>query len=199
MHSKEIDAARLFIYNILSMLFVEEHVKNHKQELVENLKLLSSNAFDEEVAKLSNSLIELLNSYEKDELYIQYQELFLVPFGTSVSLSASWQYEEREAGIMLLKVREVLAKTKIRRDENSFTAQEDNFGFIFTLCAYLIEQQINSEIKENLQKELFKEVINPFINKFPFQLVASNSEIYSLVGILLGIFFNFEKVYLELK
>ena len=134
-----------------------------------------------------------------DELYIQYQELFLVPFGTSVSLSASWQYEEREAGIMLLKVREVLAKTKIRRDENSFTAQEDNFGFIFTLCAYLIEQQINSEIKENLQKELFKEVINPFINKFPFQLVASNSEIYSLVGILLGIFFNFEKVYLELK
>ncbi len=199
MHSKEIDAARLFIYNILSMLFVEEHVKNHKQELVENLKLLSSNAFDEEVAKLSNSLIELLNSYEKDELYIQYQELFLVPFGNSVSLSASWQYEEREAGIMLLKVREVLAKTKIRRDENTFTAQEDNFGFIFTLCAYLIEQQINSEIKENLQKELFKEVINPFINKFPFQLVASNSEIYSLVGTLLGIFFNFEKVYLELK
>jgi TorA maturation chaperone TorD len=199
MHSKEIDAARLFIYNILSMLFVEEHVKNHKQELVENLKLLSSNAFDEEVAKLSNSLIELLNSYEKDELYIQYQELFLVPFGNSVSLSASWQYEEREAGIMLLKVREVLAKTKIRRDENTFTAQEDNFGFIFTLCAYLIEQQINSEIKENLQKELFKEVINPFINKFPFQLVASNSEIYSLVGTLLGIFFNFEKMYLELK
>jgi TorA maturation chaperone TorD len=199
MHSKEIDAARLFIYNILSMLFVEEHIKNHKQELVENLKLLSSNAFDEEVAKLSNSLIELLNSYEKDELYIQYQELFLVPFGNSVSLSASWQYEEREAGIMLLKVREVLAKTKIRRDENTFTAQEDNFGFIFTLCAYLIEQQINSEIKENLQKELFKEVINPFINKFPFQLVASNSEIYSLVGTLLGIFFNFEKMYLELK
>ncbi len=199
MHSKEIDAARLFIYNILSMLFVEEHVKNHKQELIENLKLLSLNAFDEEVAKLSNSLIELLNSYEKDELYIQYQELFLVPFGTSVSLSASWQYEEREAGVMLLKVREVLAKTKIRRDENTFTAQEDNFGFIFTLCAYLIEQQINSEIKENLQKELFKEVINPFINKFPFQLVASNSEIYSLVGTLLGIFFNFEKVYLELK
>ncbi|MEJ2373807.1 MAG: molecular chaperone TorD family protein, partial [Sulfurimonas sp.] len=155
--------------------------------------------FDTDVTTSCNDVITLLKSYEKDELYVQYQELFLVPFGDSVSLSASWHHEEREAGLMLLKVREVLAKTKIRRDEDSFTAQEDNFGFIFTLCAYLIEQQVNGEIKENLQKELFKEVVNPFIDRFSFQLATSKSDVYSHIGAILSIFFNFERVYLEVS
>lgn len=198
MHNKEIDSARVFIYNILSLLFVEEHTKNNKEQLVDNLRVLSNNSFDEYVAKLTQSLSELLSSYKKDELYVQYQELFLVPFGNSVSLSASWHHEEREAGAMLLKVREVLAKTKIRKDEKKFTAQEDNFGFIFTLCSYLIENQINNQIKENLQKELFKEVINPLADKFAFQLVSSDSEVYSQVGTILSIFLNFERSYLGL-
>ncbi|QKF81804.1 TorD/DmsD family molecular chaperone [Halarcobacter ebronensis] len=199
MHNKDIDKARLFIYNVLSLFFVEEHVKNHLNELIENLDILALNSFDEDFSKIIVEIEELLKNYEKNELYVQYQELFLVPFGNSVSLSASWHHEEREAGLMLIKVRDILAQTKIRRDESKFTAQEDNFGFIFTLCSYLIEQQINGELKTNLQKELFKEVINPFIDKLSFQLVASGSEVYTRVGTLLSIFFNFERVYLEVQ
>lgn len=199
MHSKEIDKARQFIYNVLAMIFLEDQVKDNQAQILESLKLLSENPFDTDFAESVNSIIKELESYEKDEFYIQYQQLFLVPFGNSVSLSASWHYDEREAGLMLLKVRDILGKTKIRKDEKAFTAPEDNFGFIFTLCAYLIEQQVEGEIKENLQKELFKEVINPFVEKFSFQLVSSGSDVYSHVGSLLNIFFNFERSYLEVE
>ncbi|MGB0989641.1 hypothetical protein CRV02_08465 [Arcobacter sp. CECT 8989] len=199
MHSKEIDKARQFIYNVLAMIFLEDQVKDNQAQILESLKLLSENPFDTDFAESVNSIIKELESYEKDEFYVQYQQLFLVPFGNSVSLSASWHYDEREAGLMLLKVRDILGKTKIRKDEKAFTAPEDNFGFIFTLCAYLIEQQVEGEIKENLQKELFKEVINPFVEKFSFQLVSSGSDVYSHVGSLLNIFFNFERSYLEVE
>ncbi|RXJ76028.1 hypothetical protein CRV03_11120 [Arcobacter sp. F155] len=199
MHSKEIDKARQFIYNVLAMIFLEDQVKDNQAQILESLKLLSENPFDTDFAESVNSIIKELESYEKDEFYVQYQQLFLVPFGNSVSLSASWHYDEREAGLMLLKVRDILGKTKIRKDEKAFTAPEDNFGFIFTLCAYLIEQQVEGEIKENLQKELFKEVINPFVEKFSFQLVSSGSDVYSHVGSLLNIFFNFERSYLEIE
>lgn len=199
MHNKDIDKARLFIYNILAQLFVEEHAKNNKEGIIEGLNALAQNSFDADVTASCNKAISLLETYENNELYKQYQELFLVPFGNSVSLSASWQDEEREAGTMLLKVKDVLAKTKIRRDESAFSAPEDNFGFIFTLCAYLIEQQVEGEIKEDLQKKLFKEVLNPIIDKFSFQLVASGTEVYSLIGSVLSIFFNFERAYLEIS
>lgn len=92
-----------------------------------------------------------------------------MPFGDFVSLSASWYHEEREGGYMQLKVRDILGKTKIRKDEKSFSAPEDHYGFIFTLSSYLIEQQIANEIKEDLQKSYLKKllihiVMNYFIN-----------------------------------
>lgn len=40
MHSVEIDRARGFIYNLLSLLFVEEYAKNNSLEIKNGLKLL---------------------------------------------------------------------------------------------------------------------------------------------------------------
>jgi TorA maturation chaperone TorD len=100
---------------------------------------------------------------------------------------------------MQLKVKDILAKTKIRRDESSFKAQEDHFGFVFTLSSYLIENQINKNIKENLQKELFDEVLGLYMDKLAYKLMATKSEIYSNVGLILESFFDFEKGYLGIK
>ena len=46
MHNVEIDKARGFLYNILSLLFVEENVKNNTPKIIECLEILSNNAFD---------------------------------------------------------------------------------------------------------------------------------------------------------
>ena len=93
---------------------------------------------------------------------------------------------------------DIIAKTKIRKDEKFFPAPEDHYGFIFTLSAYLLEQQINEEIKEDLQKELFKDVINLYCDELFYKLMASSSPIYSQVGVILANICNFERSYLEI-
>ena len=197
MHNVEIDKARGFLYNILSLLFVEENVKNNTAKIIECLEILSNNAFDDEVAIASNDILEYLKQNGNEKLYVDYQDLFIVPFGEFIHLSASWYHEQREGGYMQIKVRDILAKTKIRKDENFFSAPEDHYGFIFTLSSYLIEQQINNEIKEDLQKELFKEVINPYCEELFYKLISSSSVVYSKVGLILGNICNLERAYLE--
>ncbi|WP_323590548.1 TorD/DmsD family molecular chaperone [Aliarcobacter butzleri] len=199
MHSVEIDRARGFIYNLLSLLFVEDYAKNNSLEIKNGLKTLANNSFDEGVSFACNEILDYLEKNGDDKLYLDYQNLFLIPFGEFISLSSSWYHEEREGGVMQLKVKEVLAKTKIRRDEKSFKAPEDHFGFIFTLSSYLIEQQIDGTIKENLQKELFKEVTNMYCDELFYKLMACKSPIYSNVGLILGNFCAFERSYLEVS
>ena len=196
MRNIEIDKARLFLYNLLSLLFVEEYTKNSVEKIVENLEILSNNAFDEDVSKASKEILEYLKNNGTDKLYVDYQDLFIVPFGEYISLNASWYHEQREGGYMQLKVRDILAKTKIRKDE-IFSAPEDHYGFIFTLSAYLIEQQINEEIKEDLQKELFKDVINLYCDELFYKLIGCSNPIYSQVGVILANICNFERAYLE--
>ena len=198
MRNIEIDKARLFLYNLLSMLFVEEYTKNSVEKIVENLEILSNNAFDEDVSKASKEILEYLKNNGTDKLYVDYQDLFIVPFGEYISLNASWYHEQREGGYMQLKVRDILAKTKIRKDE-IFSAPEDHYGFIFTLSAYLIEQQINEEIKEDLQKELFKDVINLYCDELFYKLIGCSSPIYSQVGVILANICNFERAYLDIS
>ena len=199
MHNVEIDKARGFLYNILSLLFVEENVKNNTPKIIECLEILSNNAFDDEVAMASNDILEYLKQNGSEKLYVDYQDLFIVPFGEFIHLSASWYHEQRECGYMQIKVRDILAKTKIRKDENFFSAPEDHYGFIFTLSSYLIEQQINNEIKEDLQKELFKEVINPYCEELFYKLISSSSLVYSKVGLIFGNICNLERAYLEVS
>lgn len=199
MHNVEIDKARGFLYNILSLLFVEENVKNNTPKIIECLEILSNNAFDDEVAMASNDILEYLKQNGSEKLYVDYQDLFIVPFGEFIHLSASWYHEQREGGYMQIKVRDILAKTKIRKDEKFFRAPEDHYGFIFTLSSYLIEQQINNEIKEDLQKELFKEVINPYCEELFYKLISSPSLVYSKVGLIFGNICNLERAYLEVS
>ena len=127
MHNVEIDKARGFLYNLLSLLFVEEYVKNSTNELKNSLEILSNNSFDEDVSSAAKEILNYLNENGFDKLYIDYQSLFVVPFGEFISLSSSWYHEQREGGLMQLKVKDVLAKTKIRKDENNFKAPEDHY------------------------------------------------------------------------
>ncbi|MCK9491334.1 MAG: molecular chaperone TorD family protein [Sulfurimonas sp.] len=198
MRNKEIDRARLFIYNLLSLLLVENHVKTQLPQIKESLKLLSKNSFDDEVSEVAASILQNLESGSDEDLYVEYQELFLVPFSKFISLSASYYYEQREGGTMLLKVRDILARTKIRKDEASFSAPEDHFGFIFTFLSYLIEQEIEGELDASLQKELFEAVINPFCDEIAYKMISSDTKIYSYVGAILGNFCNFERAYLDI-
>ncbi|RBQ27958.1 TorD/DmsD family molecular chaperone [Aliarcobacter vitoriensis] len=199
MHSIEIDKARAFIYNLLSLLFVEEYTKTKQDEILKKLEILSENSFSQEVSDVSKELIDYLKVKSTNSIFNEYQDLFLIPFDEYIPLGASWYHERREGGFMQLKVKDVLAKTTIRKDEKSFTAQEDHYGFIFTLSAYLLDKQISKELKDDVQKELFVEVLTLYIDELFYKLIGSSSFIYSRVGVILKEFMGFERAYLDIK
>ena len=199
MPNKEINQAREFLYHLMALFFVEDYAKNNANEIVQNLKVLCENSFDEDVSIAANKILDHITLNGVESIYDEYQELFLVPFGNYVNLSSSWYHEQREGGAMQILVKEVLAKTKIRKNEGSFLAPEDHYGFIFTLCSYLLKGQINGDIKEDLQKELFAKVINPYINNLYGSMIESNMPIYSQVGVILANLCNFDRAFLELQ
>jgi len=199
MDNKSINIARAFLYDILALLFVEKSVKDDQVVLISKLTQLVQNPFDKETGEVAQKIIDLINANSSNDLYLEYERLFLIPFGKGVSLSASWYHEEREYGAMLLTVKSILAKTQIRKDEKLFNAPEDHFGFLFTLSSYLITEQNNGNIKDDLQKELFKRVIHPHFEKLYSGLLASETEIYSLVGVLMGDFLSMERAYLDIN
>jgi len=199
MDNKSINNARAFIYNILALLFVEEHVKKDQEVLLQSLEQLAENPFDDEVGTVTKEIIALIKATSENDLYTEYERLFLIPFGNGISLSTSWYHEEREYGSMLLTVKSILAKTQIRKDENVFKAPEDNFGFLFSLSSYLVTEQNNGNIKEDLQKELFKRVINPYFEQVYTKLLASDTKIYTLIGVIMGDFLSMERTYLNIN
>jgi len=199
MHNIEINKARAFIYNLLSLLFVEEYTKTKSSQIIQSLEILSKDSFSQELTNAAKEIVLYLQEKPTNSVFNEYQELFLIPFDEYIPLGASWYYEGREGGLMQLKVKDVLAKTTIRKDEKNFTAQEDHYGFIFTLSAYLLNKQILKELKEDLQKELFVEVINSNIDELFYKLLGSSSFIYSKVGVILKEFIGFERAYLDLK
>ena len=77
MRNKEIDRARLFIYNLISLLFVESHVKSDTQQIKNSLELLSVNSFDDDVSDAAKEILQNLQNSSDEELYNEYQELFL--------------------------------------------------------------------------------------------------------------------------
>jgi len=199
MHNIEIDKARAFIYNILSLLFVEEYTKTKFLQTLESLEVLAKDSFSQELTNAAKKLVKYLQEKPTNVIFDEYQDLFLIPFDEYIPLGASWYYEGREGGLMQLKVKDILAKTTIRKDEKNFTAQEDHYGFIFTLSSYLINKQISKDLKEDLHKELFIEVLNINIDELFYKLLGSSSFIYSKVGVILKEFIGFERAYLDLK
>ncbi|MFX4243550.1 hypothetical protein ACOL22_12340, partial [Aliarcobacter butzleri] len=76
----EIDKARAFIYNLLSLLFVEEYTKTKQDEILKKLQILSENSFSQEVSDVSKELIDYLKVKSTNSIFNEYQDLFLIPF-----------------------------------------------------------------------------------------------------------------------
>ena len=196
MHDVNINQARQIIYNLLGLCFIEEHAKNQQPALINELEKLSQNSFDPDVS-LSAQLIVTAMKRDSELLYNEYQSLFLVPFGQYVPLSASWYFEEREGGAMLVNMRSFLAKTTIRRDEKAFQAPEDHYGFIFTFMSYFLKEEAKDKGLKGMNREVFVSIINPYCDFLAEKLMNSTSEVYKNVGVILSNFCEFERAYLE--
>ncbi|TBR78835.1 hypothetical protein DU472_01275 [Campylobacter novaezeelandiae] len=178
--------ARSLYYQCFGELFIFSFSKQRLASLNDCLKVMKENLFDESLIDSFDILLE--NSKTKLNLFFnEYDNLFL-SFKNSIPTTFSYLEEGFENSRALICVREILMKSKIRRNENFFKDSEDNIGFCFFLMSEFLKQE------ELLAKELFEKVINQSIDEFIILILEhQEAKLYKEIAYILGAFIEFER------
>lgn len=178
--------ARSLYYQCFGELFIFSFSKQRLASLSDCLKIMKENLFDESLIDSFDILLE--NSKTKLNLFFnEYDNLFL-SFKNSIPTTFSYLEEGFENSRALICVREILMKSKIRRNENFFKDSEDNIGFCFFLMSEFLKQE------ELLAKELFEKVINQSIDEFIILILEhQEAKLYKEIAYILGAFIEFER------
>lgn len=110
-------------------------------------------------------------------------------------MTFSYIEEGFENSKALLNVRQILAKSTIRRNEKIFKEAEDSVGFCFVLMSEFLKNK-----EDELAKALFEKVINQSIDEF-LMLIFSNSKakLYKEIANIVAQFIEFERYCFELE
>jgi len=198
-NKESVNKARSLYYGFLSKMFVFTTNSDRYLGVQEALEVMIANPMDENSGEALKEIQAFLKTCGQDALIQEYDDIFHNPAYKVVRNTASYYDEEVESGHQRLAVKNFLAKTKIRRNENHFKENEDSVGFIFTFMHELIEL-IMQEQKEyaNIQHCLFTEVINPFVDEFIINVYEHPmSKAYKSIAIVLNAFMAFERMYFE--
>jgi hypothetical protein len=161
------------------------------------LGLASAHALNEESAAAIMRIQAKFDEKNPQNLADEFDEIFHA-LPSPLRNSLSYYDEGYEVGHACAKVRKILARTDIRRDEAKFKENEDNVGFVFALMSEFIARESELELYGELEEQLFKEIINPNIDEFINDLFNhESSEVYKDVAVLLQGFIEFERVVLS--
>jgi len=198
-NKESVNKARSLYYGFLSKMFVFTTHHDRYLGINEALEVMIENPMDENSGEALKEIHAFLKTCGQTALIQEYDDIFHNPAYKVVRNTASYYDEGVESGHQRLAVKNFLAKTKIRRDENHFKENEDSVGFIFTFMHELIEliMQGGKEY-EYIQHCLFVEVINPFMDEFVINVYEHPmSKAYQSVAIVLNAFMAFERMYFE--
>jgi len=198
-NKESVNKARSLYYGFLSKMFVFTTQDDRYLGINEALEVMIENPMDENSGEALKEIHAFLKTCGQTALIQEYDDIFHNPAYKVVRNTASYYDEGVESGHQRLAVKNFLAKTKIRRDENHFKENEDSVGFIFTFMHELIEliMQGGKEY-EYIQHCLFVEVINPFMDEFIINVYEHPmSKAYQSVAIVLNAFMAFERMYFE--
>jgi len=198
---KEVNKARAVYYAMFSRFFAYSADISRYFELLNFIDILEKNPLDDTTAKAFKELKKLLAKDSNASLLSEYDKIFEDPSTSTIRTTASFYDDGLESGKKRLEVINFLAKTKIRRDEKSFTENEDSIGFLLSFMAELLTlvNQGNEQYLE-LSTCVFKEVINNFIDEISRDIYEhENAKIFKQVIILLQAFMEFERMYLEVS
>ena len=199
LNKESVNKARSLYYGFLSKLFVFTTSPSRYEGLAEALEVMAQNPLDENSGEALRE-IQLFLAHNGESAFIQeYDDVFHNPSYKVVRNTASYYDEGVESGRKQLEVKNFLAKTKIRRNEQYFKENEDSVGFIFTFMHELIELIMNEQKEyDSLQHCLYTEVINPFIDEFIVKVYEHPmARIYKSVAIVLNAFMAFERLYFD--
>ena len=193
----EFAAGRGLYYSLFSYFFVFSQGDDRFSGVNAMLGLASAYALNEESAAAIMRIQAKFDEKNPQNLADEFDEIFHAP-PSPLRNSLSYYDEGYEVGHACAKVRKILARTDIRRDEAKFKENEDNVGFVFALMSEFIARESELELYGELEEQLFKEVINPNIDEFIESLFNhESSKIYKDVAVLLQGFIEFERVVLS--
>ena len=193
----EFAAGRGLYYSLFSRFFVFSQDADRFSGVNAMLGLASAHALNEESAAAIMRIQVKFDEENPQNLVDEFDEIFHA-LPSPLRNSLSYYDEGYEVGHACAKVRKILARTDIRRDEAKFKENEDNVGFVFALMSEFIARESELELYGELEEQLFKEVINPNVDEFIESLFNhESSEIYKDVAVLLQGFIEFERVVLS--
>ena len=193
----EFAAGRGLYYSLFSRFFVFSQDADRFAGVNAMLGLAAAHALNEESAAAIMRIPAKFDEKNPQNLVDEFDEIFHAP-PSPLRNSLSYYDEGYEVGHACAKVRKILARTDLRRDEAKFKENEDNVGFVFALMSEFIARESELELYGELEEQLFKEIINPNIDEFIESLFNhESSEIYKDVAVLLQGFIEFERVVLS--
>ncbi|QPH87645.1 TorD/DmsD family molecular chaperone [Campylobacter concisus] len=193
----EFAAGRGLYYSLFSRFFVFSQDADRFAGVNAMLGLAAAHALNEESAAAIMRIQAKFDEKNPQNLVDEFDEIFHAP-PSPLRNSLSYYDEGYEVGHACAKVRKILARTDLRRDEAKFKENEDNVGFLFALMSEFIARESELELYGELEEQLFKEVINPNVDEFIESLFNhESSEIYKDVAVLLQGFIEFERVVLS--
>ncbi len=199
--NQTINKARALYYNFFANFFVLSSKSENYFELIRLLNILKENPLDESSADALNNISNLLDSSSNVALIKEFDDLFHNPLNKKIRQTASFYDEGVESGKKRVEMIDFVAKTKLRRDENSYFEYEDSVGFIFSLMAELSNFLANDQKEyENTVHCIFAQILNGFIDDFAKDIYEHDkSNIYKELMIVLHSFVEFERLYLEVS
>ncbi|WP_149714960.1 molecular chaperone [Campylobacter concisus] len=190
-------AGRGLYYSLFSHFFVFSQGDDRFSGVNAMLGLALAYTLNEESAAAIMRIQAKFDEKNSQNLADEFDEIFHA-LPSPLRNSLSYYDEGYEVGHACAKVRKILARTDIRRDEAKFKENEDNVGFVFALMSEFIARESELELYGELEEQLFKEIINPNIDEFIESLFNhESSEIYKDVAVLLQGFIEFERVVLS--
>ena len=199
--NQTINKARALYYNLFANFFILSSKSENYFELIRLIKILKENPLDESSGEALENILVLLDPSSNVVLIKEFDDLFHNPTTKKIRQTASFYNEGVESGKKRVEMIEFIAKTKLRRDENSYFEYEDSIGFIFSLMAELSDLLANGQKEyENTVHCIFAQILNGFIDDFAKDIYEHDkSNIYKELMVVLHSFVEFERLYLEVS
>ncbi|MFQ6342586.1 molecular chaperone [Campylobacter sp. VTCC 70190] len=195
MDLEKLRLARSLYYQCLGELFIFSFSKERLSKLQEYLKAMQECLFDENLKSNFDTLLKHLESENSIQAFFKEYDLLFLSLKNSIPTTFSYIEEGFENSNPLLCVRQILAKSKIRRNEKFFKESEDSVGFCLLLMGEFLRQN-----EKDLAKELFEKLINKGIDEFlDYIFLNENAKLYKEVASIAGNFVEFERFCFEVE
>ena len=195
MNLEELKSARSLYYQCLGEFFIFSFSQERFKNIKKYLSLMRECLFDENLAQNFDILLENLKDLNSTQCLSQEYENLFLSLKDAIPTTFSYIEEGFENSKALLCVRQILMKSKIRRNEMLFKESEDSIGFCFLLMSEFLRID-----ESGFAKELFENVINKGIDEF-LELVLNhkNSKLYKEISNIAIKFIEFERFCFELN